>query len=349
MATMQETGLTCPRDRSLAQVVRVSSVYPIEGADRIEVARVLGWEVVVQKGLFKVDDLAVYFSIGSVLDQSNPENAFLEGKPLKTKKIRGVISQGLLGPLSWLAFYGLDPACFKEGDDVSDQMKVQKWVPAEETEVYSLDKNRAPFPMHVPKTDEERVQNMTSQLSKLEGRNVVVTQKSDGTSTTFVCLNNKFMICGRNNTLLKEASDTTHYFEIATRYGLQDSLPKLGRNIALQGEIIGPKINGNRHKVSSIEYYVFNVYDIDSNSYLSYDEVLKITTQLGLKTVSLVYKGLMKPEWLSVKALLQLADEQKYDGGHCAEGVVLKTDDGIGHPRTSCKVISNAYLLKYKL
>ena len=90
-------------------------------------ARVLGWHVVVKKGEFKVGDKCVYFEIDSILPPDNPDFAFLlnskgKMKPLKTKKIRGVISQGLVMPLSVLHYEGN----IEEGQDVTDILGVQK-------------------------------------------------------------------------------------------------------------------------------------------------------------------------------------------------------------------------------
>lgn len=92
--------------RKLASVQRVTEIRPIEGADAIEVARVLGWDVVVKKDEFKVGDLAVYFEIDSFLPRNKAweflEKSSLrkmgdkEGLRLKTIKLRGVLSQGLL-------------------------------------------------------------------------------------------------------------------------------------------------------------------------------------------------------------------------------------------------------------
>lgn len=337
-------------DRTLAQIVKVDKIEAVEGADRIQAAHVLGWELVVKKDEFRPGDLAIYFSIGSILDVTNPNTSFLEGKPLRTKKIRGIISQGLLGPLTWLKDYGVDPANVKEGDDVTAKMQVKKWVPIDEKEIYSAetDNERAPFPWYVPRTDEERIQNMTRHLQKFADQPIVLTQKFDGTSCTYVYSQDKFMTCSRNNVLLRETEMSRPYLEIAKRYDLAVKMAGLKRNLAIQGEIIGPKINANRHKTNEIEYYVFNVYDIDAKLYLGYDDIMDITQKLGLKMVDLVYRGIMKSEWLNVKTLLELANAQKYSTGQIAEGLVLKLDQKAG-PKLSCKIISNNYLIKYGL
>jgi RNA ligase (TIGR02306 family) len=261
--------------------------------------------------------------------------------------MRGAISQGLLGELKWLESYGIDPQTVKEGDDMTDRLNVKKWVSAEEMDQYNKDPNFLNFPDIVPKTNEPRVQNAYHKLKNLENREVIITQKYDGTSATYMYVDGIFSICNRNYTLTGPTSSSDHYFNIAKKYDLSSKMNILGKNIAIQGEIIGPKINCNRHNVKDIEFYVFNIFDIKQGLYLNYNETIAIINDLGLKTVKVVYNGLMKYEWLSSKALLDLANEQLYDTGMQCEGIVIKSNDN--NPRLSFKIISNKYLLKYKL
>ena len=348
--------MTTP-DRTLASIVKILNIRPIEGADKIVVANVLGWEVVIQKDQFKVGDMAIYFEIDSILEKDNPNTAFLEGKRLKTKVIRGQISQGLLGPLSWLTAYGVDPNSVKEGDDVTAQMKVTKWVSQSEMGLYEgSDSKSVWLPFDIPKTDEPRIQACPKQLAYMQGKKLVITQKYDGTSTTYATLQNRFYVCGRNRVHNADGvlpdNSTSHYFEIVKRYDLERKMLGLNRNLALQGEIIGPKINGNRHKVDSIEFYVFNLWDVDKNCYVSFDEMMDVVNVLGLKSVPVVFRGILKDEELTVSNLLKMASEQKYTNGkspQIAEGIVIKTDYGREVPRASIKVISNEYLRKYDL
>ena len=355
MAAVTESPsiVTVEPDHMMAQIVKITSISPIPKADKIEIAQVLGWEVVVGKGDFKVGDLAIFFSIDSVLDVTHPAVAGsrFAGKPLKTVKMFGVTSQGLLGSLDWLEHTGLDKSVVKEDDDVTKQMGVKKWVPSGEEDTYLAESKGDTFPSYVPKTEEERVQNISRKLPLYENKNVVLTQKFDGASTTVGANDDKFFVCSRNTTLDKdnETHDTSHFFEIVKRYDLERKILELKRNIAIQGETIGPKINGNRHKMTERDFFVFNIYDIDAKAYVSYDEILDITSKLGLKTVTLVYRGVMKPEWLNVNALMELAEKQKYPTGEKAEGLVLKTDYGIGHPRMSCKIVAKNYLIKHNL
>jgi len=340
-------------DRILAQVVKILNIETIKNADQIELATVLDWQVIVKKDEFKIGDLGIYYSIGSVLPKDNPNTEFLQGKVLKTKKIRGVISQGLLTPLSWAEYYNIDINTLKENDDLTNTLKVKKWVEEEELNEYkNKDGTCGVFPEIIRKTRENRIQDCGKKLKELENKEVVITQKYDGTSTTFMKYNDNFIICGRNRSLLTKTKETFHYFEIEEKYNLKENMLKYGKNIAIQGETIGPKINKNRHKMKNLEFYVFNIFDIDKQYYLNWEEVEKISSILQLKIVPAIYKGIMKKEWLSVKNLLELSDEQKYNNGDTpvfAEGIVIKSNYGFGFPRTSFKVISNNYLIKHKL
>lgn len=119
--------------RKLASVQRILEVQDIEGKDRIGLATVLGWHVIVNKAEVKAGDLAVYFEIDSVLDKTNPVFAFMEKRNyrVKTLKMAGVVSQGLVMPLS--AFPMLSNV--KEGDDVTEALKVVKFEVNDEIEV----------------------------------------------------------------------------------------------------------------------------------------------------------------------------------------------------------------------
>lgn len=98
--------------RALASIRKINKVMPIEGADAIEVASVDGWQVVIKKGEFKAGDIAIYFEIDSwmptemapFLSKGKEPNEFngIKGERLRTLKLRGTISQGLLLPISIL-------------------------------------------------------------------------------------------------------------------------------------------------------------------------------------------------------------------------------------------------------
>ena len=110
--------------RKLAHIETISWLRPIEGADKIELAGILGWQCIVKKGEFKVGDLAVYVEIDSIMPADNPDFAFLEPRhyKIKTMKMRGVVSQGIIFPLSVLH----DDKTHEVGEDVTDMLKIKQ-------------------------------------------------------------------------------------------------------------------------------------------------------------------------------------------------------------------------------
>jgi RNA ligase (TIGR02306 family) len=118
--------------RKMASIRVIDSIKPIEGADAIECAMIGGWSVVIKKGEFKVGQLAVYCEIDSwiptelapFLSKGKEPREFegIKGERLKTVKLRGQLSQGLLLPL--------EPTCANiaselfEGLDVSFPLNI---------------------------------------------------------------------------------------------------------------------------------------------------------------------------------------------------------------------------------
>ena len=367
MDTTTTTTLSFPAEssRPLATIVKVKRLLPIANADRILLAEVKGWRCVVKREEFQEGDLAIYISIDSIVDGSDPTFAFLNGKTrIKTVKLRGVVSQGLLGPIDWLTSRGVDGTNLTEGDDVTTLLGVTKYVPKEEVDQYQYypavnGRCLKPFPEFVPKTHESRLQDDGLCLDSIKGREIVITRKEDGCSCSFIWNNGDFFICGRR--FIWEAPDAcnSHYFQIQDAFDVENKMKSLGRNIALQGEIVGGKINSNRLKLKERDFRVFNVYDINNQSYLGWKDVLEICEHLGMYSVAVVYQGPADDLELSTDAFLELASKQTYAKGELAEGIVVKTDDrcddnGDGddhhyhHRRVSFKVISNEYLLKHE-
>ena len=269
---------------------------------------------------------------------------------------------------------------------------------------YDSNATKAVFPSYVPKTDEERVQNVPRVLKDIVGKECVMTRKEEGTSTTFIFYrsgkkqsgdkeevieeqkenskelleehynkdeqkeakenqqdanqqdeaqlnekNEKFLICGRNFVLLENNKNTVHYFAIEKQFDIGNKMKALGKNLAVQGEIVGPKINGNKMGLNALDFKVFNIWDIDNACYLVWAEVESICKRLNLNTVPVLYHGTFPESLASVNALLESANILEYKPGFPAEGLVCKTDYGKEQPRHSFKVISNAFLLKHNL
>lgn len=128
------------------------------------------------------------------------------------------------------------------------------------------------------------------------------------------------------------------------KFDMESKMRNLDKNYAIQGETVGPKINGNKLKLKDFDFRVFNIYDIDNRRYLSWDKVVEITDELGLNRVPELFRGIYTDEMATVQYLLKFAEELEYAPKVPAEGIVIKNN---GHlKRRSFKAISNKFLLK---
>lgn len=327
---------------NLAFIARVTKLSPVIGHPNLELATVKGWNCIVEKGQFKVGDLGVYYAVGCIPDKTGR---------VKTVAMGGVISQGVLGPMSWLSDRGYkDLSKYKENDSVAVEMKVKKFIEQEEADQYEKKSTHEPFPESVPKTESTRLQHdPIAMLAAIQDKNITITRKEDGCSCTFMYLDGEIKVCSRNYAWTAQDKEAMPvYYATFEKYGIGPKLRKLKRNIAIQGEIVGPAINGNRLLRAKVELEVFDIFDIDAQQYLSYDEMCALCSALSLRTVPLLYRGPANTLDLTVEGFMKLAEATEYASGECAEGIVVNSDDPVWRTRrVHFKVISNKYLLKH--
>lgn len=336
--------------RKLATIRKIDALTPIEGADAIECATVGGWKVVVKKGEYTVGDLAVYCEIDSwiptelapFLSKGKEPREFegVKGERLRTVKLRGQLSQGLLLPLG-IGVY--DPnAELDEGTDVSEFLNIQKWEKPMNAQLAGM--ARGNFPSLIPKTDQERVQNLTKEIAAaLESAlKFEVTEKLEGSSMTVYMIKGEFGVCSRNLDL-KETEGNT-FWQVARRDGLEEKMRAVDEywDFAIQGELVGPGIQGNIYKLSQPEFYVYDVYNIQAGEYMNPQDRRRLVERMGLKHVPVIWSTW---ELSEVDAILAQAEGRAWlNGNQEREGVVYKQVDG----GMTFKAISNKYLLGEK-
>ena len=340
-------------ERKMATVRKVDEIRPIKDADAIEAAVVGGWVVVVKKGEFKAGDLAVYCEIDSWIPhgvapflskgQEPREYNSVKGERLRTVKLRGTTSQGLLLPLSILPrSLGFEFATDKTvGEEVSLWLGIQKWeapIPAQLAgDVEGV------FPTVVPKTDQERIQNLTEELKTWQSNSAFtweVTEKLDGSSMTVFVHGDREGVCSRNWALKETAGNTL--WAVARREQLIEKVRQTGRNLALQGELIGEGIQGNPYNIKGQDFRLFDIYDIDRGEYLGPLERRVFAETHGIKHVPVIATEMVIEEW--VTGLLTMADGVSVLNPKTnREGLVFKCNT-FGGP--SFKVVSNRWLLK---
>lgn len=415
--------------RKLFRIEPVDSIRAIEGADRVEIAHVGGWQCVVKKGEFAPGDLALYGEIDSVFPE-HPEFEFLRSRKFRIKTMKlspqlgSEISQGILFPVSILSnwgelrggtcetpadvFYDSEGNAYtvEPGVDFADVVGVKLYeAPASGK---TSGNTKGSFPSFVSKTDRERVQNMTAAYLEMVETGVVfeVTEKLDGSSMTVFVRDGVYGVCSRN---LEMDAELTHdriaitgrdmarvdevaaelaalgavrtnerYMKVskgfsvpeelaaevkvieskpdgmvllAEEMGLRSLLLDCGRNVALQGEYIGPGVQKNRYGLARHEFRIFDVYDIDRAAYMLPGARTAFLDELGLteRAVPLVGTFELGEIGKTVAEAVSYADgDSLLKPGVKREGVVLKSvsSEARRSRPVTFKAISNLWLLE---
>lgn len=251
--------------RKLASIQKIKSLTPIQDADKIELATVLGWHVIVSKNDgFKVGDKVVYFEIDSILPDI-PEFEFLKKRTklrVKTIKLRGVISQGLVISIEQArkiaSVFGMPLSDeLKVGDDISANLKVEKYEEYEDEifessskkhenplmrfawyrKLFAKPRVKKEFPSDcVSITDEPRIQTLSEEFEKWRDEKIpfTITEKYDGMSATYVLKKGKkkwfglkdsweFIVASRRLYVGENDSD---YWKMARKYKIEEQLKR---------------------------------------------------------------------------------------------------------------------------
>ena len=349
-------------ERKMATIRKIAEIQAIPEADKICAYRVDGWWVVEVVGKYVVGDLVVYAEPDSwiptemapFLSKGHEPRVYngVKGEKLKTVRLRGQLSQGLLFPLI--------PTCNNiesklfEGLDVSFPLGIQKYEAPIPSELAGQAAGN--FPRFIPKTDQERCQNLYEDIFiKNADAYYEITTKLDGTSFTAFYADKEEGVCSRNWELkLDGANENNSMVRMFIDSGLQSVFRQLNRNLAIQGELCGPNIQKNREQLKAPTLFVFDIYDIDTACYLTPDQRHALMDELWIfgvnkdmvQHVPVVAYGANLLDTLGITTTDQLL---KFAEGPSLvhpirEGLVFKRKDG----GFSFKAISNAFLLKEK-
>ena len=334
--------------RKLASIQLIDKLSPIEGADRIEIASVQGWQAVVKKGDFSEGGKCIFCEVDSLLPDK-PEFEFLHKSKyrIKTIRLRGQLSQGLCLTIDYL------PIEYREldvGTDITEIMGINKYEPPLPKSATG-GQTKGSFPGYVPKTDEPRIQSNPGLLEEFRGVKFYTTVKIDGTSFTAAKLDSEIDICSRSRSVKEDNNNV--YWRMARKYDIVPVLKHAG-NIAVQGEIAGwwqegrSTIQGNPLKLKESELFVFNVFDILEGRYYSFDELVHFCDYYRLQMVPVEHSSIVLNHTL--EEILSLS-RGNYDSGEIREGLVwrplIEQASQVLKGRASFKAINNDYLLKH--
>lgn len=348
--------------RKLATIERITELLPHPNADRLEIAKVRDWRVVVQKDAYHLGQFVVYFEIDSFIPRGESQYEFLaksslrrhptlgDGYRIKTIKLRGEFSQGLILPMTefpkefvqdfidgnWSYADGSEGWILPE-TDVTELLKVQKWEPPLAPCLAGISAGFFPSDL-VPKTDQERIQNIHRRDREKYGNDTFeVTQKMDGSSCTFILDDGKLRVCSRNLELIE--TEDNSFWQMARELKLSDLLIYSDIRMAFQGELCGPGIQKNPHNLKKLEFFLFDVYLIGEKNYLASDQrviLVGIMNRLGIDIKHAPVLG----EEVGIPSMEDLSGRE-IEG----EGLVFKSKQ---NPHFSFKYISPKYLLKHE-
>jgi len=331
----------------LATIERVLELGTHNNADTLEIAKVLGWKIVVKKGEFQVGDLVVYIRTDTIVPDC-PEFEFLRNKQFRVKplRLRGTMSEGLLIPLRALPDIAGKFDLQTEGRDVASILGIEKYekpIPA----CLSGEVKIAGLPYSISKTDEERVQNYPQLIEEIKGKDIVISQKMDGSSVTYVWKDGVFDVCGKTLTFKEGVNNSL--WRMAHQLKLSEILSKINRNIAVRGELCGPGIQKNTAGFKDLTFCMFDIYDIDNRVYFDYAERMGWACEFSIPIAPVLWTGVFNKdlEWLENYA----EEDNKYiRNDHRAEGIVVRPTQECYSPslnsRLSFKVISKKYAEK---
>lgn len=344
--------------RKLASIQRIWKIEPIEGADNIELAYVEGWQVVVNKNKFKPMELAVYFEIDSFLP-IREEFEFLrktsyrnteimgEGFKLKTIKLKGKFSQGLLEKIE--SFKELKNVEIELYMDLTKLLGIKEWQIEERITTSGTMMGKLPY--FVPHTDETRIQTMPELLNEFKNKEYYISTKMDGSSHS-IGVDEKGLHVTGHNYEYKDDGNFAFYNLIKERKINEKVIDFYKRNnlktLVIQGELCAPGIQKNRLKLIKPEWYVFTIMENDKR--VGLDRMLEICNELDLVHVPIEERDFdLTSKYQTIESLLLRADGDYPNGGK-KEGIVIRTTEPeycylLSAP-LSIKVINNNYLLK---
>ena len=350
--------------RKLVTVRKISAIESIQGADKIEKVVVDGWNVVAQKGIHEVGKNILLFEIDSFLPESDPRfESFMKfgtrtfdgviGHKVKTIRLKGVYSQGIIMPLSEFPEI-TDP---QEDVDYAETVGIVKW---EKPEVVGYNGDaKGTFPWFLRKSDQERIQNLYGKLSRTNYNiKFVGTLKMDGSSITVFYVkgekynNQGWGYCSRNQELkMPNQTEEGYYFESEGKFFQGAANSQLfykcsllheifGSYYAIQGELVGAGIQGNFEKFDTYQVFAYNIFDIEKQEYVDYNTFTQMAEAVDLQICPVVYEEQCILQE-SLENVLALANGTGLKASY-REGLVFKQVDGT----IQFKVISNRYLEK---
>ena len=364
-------------NNSVCYVARINEIKEIPGADNIEQGVIGGWNCIIKKGEYKVDDLVVVATTDAIIPQElsdamNVTNYLRKGQRVRTVKLRGVYSECLIIPFGMLVGRSKFVKTWKEGDDLMEALGIFKYEPpVRQVQLASgrkvKYKDNPNFHIYYKFPNLKNVAGMF-----VEGDLVEITRKIHGTNARYGIVkksklsmwdkvkkfftNNPWIeyeyVYGSHN--VEKGSDSQGFYDtdvwatIAKSHNIKEVLweyaktqghEEIGEGIVLYGEIFGAGIQKNyEYGLDGVAFMGFDV-KINGEYVSTYKAWKTIEHYLGLEYVPILHYG----EWSQ-----EIQDKYTFnnyiEGSKVPhEGIVIKHYDGARNK--VAKVINPDYLI----
>ena len=290
------------RMHDLAVVSTIDSIRPIEGRDRIEMAKVENYNSVVAKGAFNVGDLVVYVFYDSILPADNPDFEFLrvrcyspklDGFRIRPMKLGGEISEGLVLPMSVLPV----GKTYQKGDIVTDDLRIRLYEPPEETTPANV---IGGYPTLIPKSDEDNLEKVFSNREQWKDIEFYVTEKIEGSAGTWIYEvdSDSLRVFSHN----WEVGDSGVWFDAARNVNLKGKMASYCeshnlKSLVLQGEVVGPSVQRNIYRLSKAALFIYGMMTIEGKRF-GFSDLLSACKEMQLEMVPVVASSAFMPDTL---------------------------------------------------
>lgn len=316
-------------DEGLVYIGKIIQLDPIPGADFIVSATVIcgkggKWKGIVRKSDFKVGSLCQVYLPDALIPECE-EMAFMKASNwrVKMRRFKGAPSEVVIMPDELYYSGGTEI-----GRDITQEKSVTKYHKPISPHLQGLAKGD--FPSFIPKTDEPNYQRDPELVHSLIGKPWYMTEKADGSSTTAFKYKGEFGLCSRNLELVRNPDNG--YWKVAEKYKVEEKLPE---GIAIQWETCGPGIQSNPMGLKEIDGFMFSAYNITEHRYLTFEELKKLSLDIGFPMVKLI-------EWghSFIPHGIETRGEGVYSNGKQREGVVIRSQHNYPSAPVSFKVIN---------
>lgn len=302
---------------------------PHPNADKLAIVEVFGYTVCVDKTQWRDGQLGAYIPPDSIVDSTRPEFAWLAGhERIRVKKLRGVVSMGLLVPA---------PDGMTIGDDAAETLGVTHYNPPEPVQTGG-EAGRAPSG-YAPCYDVESARRYSHIF--VPGEPVWVTEKIHGASARYVCRDGQ-MFCGSRTEWKREAEHIA-WWKVLRDTPAIEAFCRAHPGVVVYGEIYGQVQDLKYGVTSGARFACFDL--LDGTRWLDPLEARDVAGPFDVPFVPII-SAPVPWDYASISALAE-GPSLVAGADHVREGCVVKPMNERTHPevgRVNLKLVGNGYL-----